>query len=451
MKRIMSHVHREDGFALAIVVMLTTVLAVLSVTLMALASNEQTRSGQNTRREAAYQAAEAGVEDYIAKMVDDRLYYLHQVHAAEATRQEPGGTNVAAGATWNYGLTWTYPAGFNSWRTLANGYEYSLQVTPPSALDPTLRILSTGRRTGSTTETRVVETKIRPSSLADFYRVVDGDVAWGAGATTNGKIYANGDITHNGTASANMYAQGQITGGYSLTSGATIYDNDTSPDTIDEVMNPINFANFVTSFVDVKSAAQSGGRYFNDTSKAAWKIVFLNNGTFNVQSCTKSGGLDVADQPPNCGSTSNYPVPSNGAIYTDQTALVSGIVNGRVTVASTVDIVVGGDIDVVSDSDDVLGLAATTDVTIAEWVPSNMSWQCSVLAQTGTWQTYNQDGDHSNMIFRGSSATKNGGSLTMFQTRDYGYQQDLQYLPPPWFPTVEEAYTIVLFRELPGT
>ncbi len=120
MKPIMSHVHREDGFALVMVVLLTTVLAVLSVTLMALASNEQTRSGQNTRREAAYQAAEAGVEDYIAKMVDDRLYYLHQVHAAEATRQEPGGTNVAAGSAWNYGLNWTYPAASTPgerWRT----------------------------------------------------------------------------------------------------------------------------------------------------------------------------------------------------------------------------------------------------------------------------------------------------------------------------------------------
>ena len=79
-----------------------------------------------------------------------------------------------------------------------------------------------------------------------------------------------------------------------------------------------------------------------------------------------------------------------------------------------------------------------------------MSWQCSVLAQNGTWKTYTQDGSHGNMYFRGSSATNLGGSLTMFQTRDYGYQPDLQYLPPPWFPTVEDAYTIVLFRELPG-
>ena len=278
----------------------------------------------------------------------------------------------------------------------------------------------------------------------------------GAGATTNGKIYANGNIDHDGTAAANMYAQGQITGGYSLTSGAQIYDNDTSPDTIDDVMNPINFANFVTSFVDVKSAAQSNGpsTYFNNPSKAAWKIVFKNNGTFDIQSCIKHNAKDIADEEPvgsDCGSVTNYPVPSNGAIYTDQTALVSGIVNGRVTVASTVDIVVGNNIDVVSDSDDVLGLAATTDVVVARYVPYDMDWQCSVLAQTGTWKTYTQDGSHGNMKFRGSSATKNGGSLTMFDTRDYGYQADLQYLPPPWFPTVEDAYTIVLFRELPGT
>ncbi len=440
----------EEGFALAMVVLLTAVLAILAVTLMGLATNEQTRSSQNSRREAAFQAAEAGVEDYIAKMVDDRLYYLHNVHPGEATRREPGGTLVAAGAPWAYGLLWTYPNGSDTWRSLPNGYEYSLQITPPSALDPTLRVLATGRKTGSTTEYRVVETKIRPSSLADFYRVVDGDVGWGSGATTNGKIYANGNIDHDGIATANMYAEGNITGSYTLQNGATTYDSSTIRT---QIKNPINFANFVTSFVDVKSAAQSNSpsMYFNNPAKAAWKIVFNSNGTFTIQPCTKTAGKDIADTAPTCTSGTTYTVPANGAIYTDQTALVSGVVNGRVTVASTVDIVVGGDISVVSNSDDVLGLAATTDVVVAQYVGNNMSWQCSVLAQTGTWKTYTQDGSHNNMIFRGSSATKNGGSLTMFQTRDYGYQPDLQYLPPPWFPTVEDAYTIVLFRELPGT
>jgi hypothetical protein len=38
----------------------------------------------------------------------------------------------------------------------------------------------------------------------------------------------------------------------------------------------------------------------------------------------------------------------------------------------------------------------------------------------------------------------------MFDPRVYSYDQDLLYLPPPWFPVIEDAYTIVLFRELPA-
>jgi hypothetical protein len=44
-----------------------------------------------------------------------------------------------------------------------------------------------------------------------------------------------------------------------------------------------------------------------------------------------------------------------------------------------------------------------------------------------------------------------GGSLTMFQTRDYGYQAELQDLSPPWFPVIGDAYTVLLFRELPAS
>lgn len=438
----------EAGFALAIVVLLTAVLTVLALTLIALALDEQTRSSNAVSRETAFQAAEAGVDDYVSKLVDDRLYYLHNVHPGESTRREPGGATTAPGASWSYGATWTYPNGKDGWRQLTNGYEYNLQVTPPTAAEPFVQILATGRKSGSTDDLRVVEMFIRPSSLTDFYRVVNGNVGWGAGATTNGKIYANGNITHNGTATANIYAEGSITGSYTLQNGAQTYDASTIRT---QIKNPINFASFVTSFVDVQRAAQVGGIYLNDPSKAAWNLSFQPGGTVNVQSCTKTIGKDVADTPPTCGAATIYPVPQNGAIYTSQTAIVSGQVNGRVTVASNVDIVVSGAISYVSASDDVLGLAATNNLVIAKWVPYNLDWHASVLAQNGTWKTYVQDGSHGNMVFRGSAATNLGGSMMMFQTRDYGYLQELQYLSPPWFPVVDDAYTVLLFRELPAS
>jgi hypothetical protein len=38
----------------------------------------------------------------------------------------------------------------------------------------------------------------------------------------------------------------------------------------------------------------------------------------------------------------------------------------------------------------------------------------------------------------------------MFNTRVYSYDTSLLYLPPPWFPVIEDAYTVILFRELPA-
>jgi Tfp pilus assembly protein PilX len=436
----------ERGVAMLLVLFVVTLVSLIALFLINTVTGESNRSAHAVWRGASFQAAEAGIDDYISKLVDDRGYFLHYVHPGEATREEPGGNVVAAGTAWTYDLTWTYPNGSDAWRQLSNGYEYSLQVTPPSAASPYVRIVATGRKAGSTTDQRVIETLVRPSSLADFYRVVNGDVGWGAGATTNGKIYANGNIDHDGTATANMYAEGNITGSYTLLNGAQTYDHNTIRT---QIKNPINFNNFLTSFVDIQRASQLGGIYLDDPSKAGWRLTFQSGGTVSVQSCLRTGGNDIADVAPTCAGATSYPVPANGAIYTAQNAIVSGAVNGRVTIASNDDIVVAGDISYVSTSDDVLGLAAKNDVVIARWVPYNLTWNASVLAQSGTWKTYTQDGSHGNMLFRGSSATNLGGSLTMFQTRDYGYLPSLQYLPPPWFPTIEEAYTVVLFRELP--
>ena len=52
------------------------------------------------------------------------------------------------------------------------------------------------------------------------------------------------------------------------------------------------------------------------------------------------------------------------------------------------------------------------------------------------------------MDFTGSTATNGGGSMSMFTRRNYNSDTNLLYLQPPWFPTVEDAYTVVLSREV---
>ena len=441
----------ERGVVMVLVVFLMAMLSLMAVLLIDTVTGEVERSGGAVRSNASFQAAEAGIEDYIAKMVDDRLYYAHQVHPGEATRQDAGGGTATAGQAWPYSLEWSYPNGFDHWRQLSNGYEYSLQVTPPDAGSLTVKIVAVGRKVGSTTNERRIEVLIRPSSIADFQRIVNGSVNWGATATTWGKLYANGNIRHDGIAHGNIYAEGQITGSVSMQSGAQKYDVDSDPTIRTQIKNPVNFAALVASIVDVQRASQVAGINLDNPSYAAWRLTFQSNGTVQVQSCTLSGGNPPENVAPNCGSATSYSVPVNGAIYTGQTAIVSGVVNGRVTVASNDDIIVANNISYVQPGDDVLGLAAKNDVIGAVWAPDNLTWTAGVLAQSGTWKGAGSAGIHNGtMTHVGSSTTNLGGDWTAWTARSYSYDQNLLYLPPPWFPTIEDAYTTILFRELPA-
>ncbi|HXY17158.1 MAG TPA: PilX N-terminal domain-containing pilus assembly protein [Gaiellaceae bacterium] len=455
---------QEDGIALVLVVLLIALLSVLSVTLIGTVQEEEGNSATAVKRQSAFGAAEAGLDDYISKLVDDHLYYVHYVAKGEATRLAPGGSNVSTSpntssstnpTAWTYGLTWTYPNGKDQWRSLSNGYEYDLEITPPSASQTAVGIVSTGRPAGDANvqDWRVLQVLIKPSSITDYYRIVNGDVGWGNGANLYGKVYSAGNISFSGTvnAYANIYAEGSISGSVTLNNGAQKYDSTTIRS---QIKNPINFSDFLTSMSDISRASQLAGIYLNNSSYDAWKLVFSSAGTLTVQGCTKSGGNPVSQTAPSCGTATTYNVPSNGAIYSQQDVIVSGSVKGRVTVASNSNVVVGGNIAPVTPGTDVLGLDATVNLITAGYVPNPFTWQAAVLAQTGTWEndpnSSCQASGGCTMNFTGMSATSDGGSFSgFFATRNYNYDSTLQYLQPPWFPSVGTPYTITLFRELP--
>ncbi len=433
--------------------------------LLDLVANEQTRSSASVKSQESFQAAEAGLDDYLAKLVQDRAYYLHRVHPAESTRHPlPSGSDVAGGNVWPYTNQWSYPTEKNTWKALTNGYEYNLQVYPPAPGQITTTILATGRKTGQTTGARTIQVQVRPSSLADYYRFSDDDVPLGSGATTYGKIYANGTVSHDGTAYADIYAWGGITGGVTMMPGAKKYTTTTNPSITTKIPTPIDFSRFLVSFSDLSRAAQAGGVFLNDPSKDAWRFVFTNDGKFTVKSCT-AGSYDVAKVAPTCGAATQYDVPANGAIYTGQTAIVEGQVKGRVTLGSNDDIVIANNLAPVAPGTDVLGLVAYNFVFIADYGPSTLTWGASLLAQGQTWGTTNVDLDpntpgsqvlagpstpsKTTMNFTGSAATKRGGSFD-FNTRNYDYDDTLQYLTPPWFPVLDDFLVIGLFREVPS-
>jgi hypothetical protein len=293
-----SRLHEENGIAMVMAIFLGSILTLIAIMVIDTVAAESNRSGTSVRRQAAFQAAEAGLDSYIAKLLEDRFYYGHYVGVAESTRRPVTGADVAPGidgfgnpaaTAWPYAASWTYPSGKNNWKSLGNGYEYNIEISPPSASATTVRIEATGRNIVNPTDRRVIEATVRPSSIADFQMLANRDIAYGATATTRGKLYAGRDefgvahsINHAGTAYQGIYAEGSITGAVTMMNGALKYTPSTTPSIRTVIKQEINFSAFLASLSDIQRASQSGGVYLDIPTARALRLTFISDGTFTT-------------------------------------------------------------------------------------------------------------------------------------------------------------------------
>ena len=449
---------RDDaGMAMITVILMGLILMSVVAVSTNNALGDLNNSTRELRRSTSFQAAEAGVDDYVAKLTEDHSYYLHYVHPAESTRSA-GGTSVASGQAWNGAATWTYPTHQNSWRVLGNGYLYNLEVTPPSVGSPTITIVATGKAPGTTGEKRKIEVIVRTGSIADFQMISNADISYSSAATTRGKIYAGIDsggvahtVTHSGDAYGSIMGEGGVFGTTParLFNNAKVYGPTTNPNIRSVVQTPINFNNFTESFVNVRAAAGSGGILLDDNTKHAWRLTFTSAGTITIDTCMRVGSFNVAESAPVCTFNRTANVPINGAIYVAQTAIVQGIVDGQATVVSNGDVVIGNDITYELTANDVLGLIAKNSVLMAQWSPNSLTVRAAVIAQTGQYRSWTSTNVKTGTFtHNGAVATNLGGFMSMFSTRVYNYDDTLLFLQPPYFPVLEESYTVLDFREL---
>ena len=396
------------------------------------------------------------------------------------------------------GRSWCYPNGKDAWVDLGNGYSYDLETFPggtPANSSNYLELIATGRANsgGSAEDRQVLQVMIRPASVADYFMMTNADYDLGSTATVYGKVYSAQDVHFCGTGYADVYAEGNVyftgsCGGTGhLVPPATYYDSNSTPNIRSVIASPINFSSFQTSLDDISRAAKNaGGIYLNNPGGGvvAWQLTFNSAGTVSYRTCTAGtgrgmGGSTTIDavQPQCTGSVTTANVPTNGAIYSEIPVVIGGgtssctdpappdgggvgnlsnanCVHGHVTVASNQDIIIGDDIGYVSDGNDVLGMMAKNNVYVAEWAPTNLTWRGAVLAENGQ-RSQSPDACHNGchggtMTFSGSTASYNQPYMDMFGTRNYNYDSTLQYLQPPWFPTLPQAYTILLYRNLPN-
>ena len=513
----------ESGFALISVILLMGLLVTVSILLMGATSLEGSRSSGDVQTNNAAQAAEAGPNAYTADLTEDTGFFLDYLAAGEARRTYGGvqypttaganaNANVALSPSWPRSATWTYPSDITTdpgWRTLTGtSYQYLLEVFPDPVHANNVRVVSIGRPVPSAatpasdkTKYRAVESSVNALSISDFQMLSAANISYGSTATTSGWVYATVDdsgnpasINHSGTATADLFTEdvmSSYTGSTNLVSPARKYAKDSSPSIRTVISKPITFSDLRQSPQIAPIGGGQGAIQLNAASSGitltpsssipnAWWLKFQSGGTVDVYSCMKatsgSGSsttyYPVENRQPTCTFFQTYTLNQGGEdIYTTEDVIVSGTVNGQVTVYTagggkassgdgsyaSGDVVVGGNISYASSGNDVLGAVAKQSVIIACWEPNDpLTWRAATMSLNGRWES-DYDGslsptcsasNKSNMTFTGSTATAGGGSMGGFNTRTYNYDATLRYLPPPDYPQIPSALKIMYQREI---
>lgn len=253
---------------------------------------------------------------------------------------------------------------------------------------------------------------------------------------------------------------------------------------------PVSFNGVLTDLGNMRTEAKSPngtnindctsvGCYFNyvnppDDGK---RIILKGDGNFDI--CTVASYHPTALHPTNyrrnsgtgtcdsCGGGNNctrtYAIPNDGIIFVEGNAWVDGSVDGKkITIAAAnlsggnpADIFIGlGNISYSSyDCNNIIGLVAQRNITIIRNCPDNFIVDAALLAQSGRISRgdHGWSGAKSSLTFNGALASFlqpyfNHGNVG-FGVRNYNFDNDLLYCPPPFFPTGTE-YSIDLWEEV---
>jgi|NGEPerStandDraft_6_1074524.scaffolds.fasta_scaffold12768_3 hypothetical protein len=366
MNRLRRSLANENGVAMVMVVGMIVVLTILAVVLIDQVTSEVKSAAGSSTSSNIFQAAEAGINDYIAKMTEDPSYYDHCVAKGESTRSRDDtlalvahSVNAAScesgnASAWPSSVKWTYPNKKDWWyagtgdassnTTAIRGYAYNLMITPPHTASGSTPgavytdIVSTGCKVvdpsasplvcDSRYPQRAIEVHTQITTPADFQYMMNGmehnssdDVCWAS--TIYGSMYSTGDIYVCGaTFYGNILAEGKVVAasGYSYptpVSPSKIYTPSTTPDIRSIIKNKIIISDIVGSVSQVQTNAELNtnlragssttgvGTAFDDTSASAWRLNFTSNGNVQVWKCVNSTLPEKTE--PYCGPDTKLP------------------------------------------------------------------------------------------------------------------------------------------------
>jgi hypothetical protein len=483
----------QSGHVLVQVIVFSTIAMVLLGGLIGWASVNIKASRIAVYREQAIQLAESGVDYY-------------RWHLAHAPTDYQDGTGVPG----------PYVHEVENSDGILVG-EFSLDITPPPLGSTKVRIESTGTPTDNSAISRTIAVEMAIPSLAKYAVVANQDIRFGEGTEVFGPIHSNGGIRFDGLAhnlvssAVASYSDPDHSGGNefgvhthlnpppSSGSNDTFRSAEAPPSVIPSRPDvfvvgrqfPVPAADFVgiaTNLAQMKSDAQSDGRYFPASGYQGYRITFNTDDTFNVRrvnsqtnapsNCTNIAGVAGWGtwSVNNTSFVGNYNIPENGIIFVEDNVWVEGTINSaRATVAagkfpdnpsSRPNIIVNNNLRYTNfDGSDVLALISQGHIHVGLVSDTDLRIDAALIAQNGRvgrfyypgpsgWQ--NRCSPHhekDSITLYGMIATNQryGFAYTDgngYEIRDIIYDANLLYSPPPSFPLTSDQYEVISWEEL---
>lgn len=434
-------------------------------------------SRQLSLREQALQVAEAGIDYY-------------RWHLAHSPTDFTDGTTTPA----------PYIHDFRD----ADGDlvgKFHLTITPPPIGSTVVKVKSKGTVEADPAVDRTIEATLAVPSIAKYAVVANSNVRFGEGTEIYGPIHSNDGVRMDGvahnlvTSAVSQYVDTDNPGGQRFGVYTTVSPEDPQPPSA--VPNRpdvfvagrqfpvplVDFAAFTTNLSQLKTDAQTDGRYFGPSGNQGYHIVLKTDDTFDIyevtalKSATKNCKNNNNNQS-NWGTWSiqsesflqNYTMPANGIIFTEDHVWVDGQVNtARVTVVAgkfpdnsgnRKNITVNSDLLYTNyDGTDIVGLFAQGDVNTGLFSEDNLRMDAALISQNGRvgrpyysnhcGSTYLRD----TITLYGMIASNGRYGFaytdgTGYQNRSIIFDNNLLYAPPPGFPLTSNQYQTISWEEV---
>ncbi len=420
----------NKGIALVAVMIFTIILLIFGATFLRLATTERIAADKDFYLSQSFYLSEAGAEKAIA--------YL------ESLPMPPIGTSSFDP--------------FGGWKSLVSAGSYKVLITPNSANPGSFlkryTILSEGKAsTSGFSVTKKVEVQVSRENFAKFIYFTNyeesasGTKIWFFnGDVIQGPVHSNDQIHIYGSPIF-MDLVTSTAETFDYYHGGPPQDNPDFQQGYQLGVAPIDMEKHKT-LTRLEDLSSSGGLKLTSDSK-----IQLNADS-TLTYWPKTGGNWSFPSSITWGSPTTVSLPSNGVIYVQERALISGTLSGRLSIAAENEIYIAEDVVYsIAPTEptcvDALGLIAGNNIVVSKGSPSGSSLtiHATMMAFDGSFyvKNYSSIPVMGNLTVYGGIIQNRRGAVGTFNSytgqrvsgylKDYHYDNRVTDEPPPYFPT----------------